>query len=75
MKDSVICSNSFNKIRDMNHDSKIDAQDYLLWYDICEKSEQDNEQQRTIRLSETTSLLVKLLIGLQVVFWIAKLVS
>ncbi len=75
MKDSVICSNSFNKIRDMNHDSKIDAQDYLLWHDICEKSEQDNEQQRTIRLSETTSLIVKLLIGLQVVFWIAKFVS
>lgn len=68
----------FDVIGDVNHDGKVDMQDYHLWQDVCEEPEQDSEQKnvdRGIHLSEATSLIVKLLIGLQIFLWVFKWLS
>ena len=68
----------FDSIGDMNHDGKVDMQDYHLWQDVCEEPEQDSEQKRVglnIYFSEACVLLIKLLIGLQIFLWIAKWLS
>ena len=38
----------FDSIGDMNHDGKVDMQDYHLWQDVCEEPEQDSEQKREL---------------------------
>lgn len=68
----------FDSIGDMNHDGKVNMQDYHLWQDVCEEPEQDSEQKRVdrgIHLSEATRLIVKLLIGLQIFLWVFKWLS
>lgn len=68
----------FDSIGDMNHDGKIDMQDYHLWQDACEESEQDSTQKRidrNIYFSEVTTLLIKLLVGLQIFLWVIELLS
>ena len=68
----------FDSIGDMNHDGKVDMQDYHLWQDVCEEPEQDSEQKRVDRniyFSEASVLLIKLLIGLQILLWIVDLLS
>lgn len=65
-------------IGDLNHDGKVDMQDYHLWQDECEESESGSDQQRIdreIHFSEASILLIKLLVGLQLFLWIAKWLS
>lgn len=68
----------FDTIGDLNHDGKVDMQDYHLWQDECEESESGSDQQRIdreIHFSEASILLIKLLVGLQLFLWIAKWLS
>lgn len=68
----------FDTIGDLNHDGKVDMQDYHLWQDGCEESESGSDQQRIdreIHFSEASILLIKLLVGLQLFLWIAKWLS
>lgn len=68
----------FDEIGDMNHDGKVDMQDYHLWQDACEETERESEQKRVDRkiyFSEASALLIKLLVGLQIFLWVVKLLS
>lgn len=74
-------SGMFDIIGDMNHDGKVDMQDYHLWHDACEDAEIDGDTDaaynRTCAGSggSIVKALVGILVLLQPLQWIVKLLG